>query len=158
MLNLIEHVADPVGVLRKAVDLLAPGGRIYIKTPNFRALDAILFRHRNWGGYHCPRHFVLFSRKGFAAAAARAGLRIEEFAYTQGTPFWSVSVLDQLRRWEFRRRLGAAARDLHPAMPFPAERRRLFFDFAQRAVRPALADDRDPVVRGTGGERRGPFD
>jgi 2-polyprenyl-3-methyl-5-hydroxy-6-metoxy-1,4-benzoquinol methylase len=118
MLNLIEHVADPVAVLRKARDLLAPGGRIYIKTPNFRALDARLFRHRNWGGYHCPRHFVLFSRDGFTTAAARAGLTVDRFAYTQGAPFWSVSILDLMRRFGLAEVSAQRPAIYHPAMPF----------------------------------------
>jgi SAM-dependent methyltransferase len=130
MLNLIEHVTDPVSVLAKARDLLEPGGRIYIKTPNFRALDAALFRYRNWGGYHCPRHFVLFSRDGFAAAATRAGLRIEAFAYTQGAPFWSVSVLDQLRRWGLVDVSAQRPAIYHPAMPF-LQAAAAAFDFAR---------------------------
>lgn len=98
MLNLIEHVADPVSVLTKARLLLTPSGRIYIKTPNFKALDAIIFRHRSWGGYHCPRHFVLFSAESFGLAAEKAGLSVEQMSYTQGAPFWAVSVLDTMRR------------------------------------------------------------
>ena len=117
MLNLIEHVADPVGILRKVGELLAPGGRIYIKTPNFRALDAMLFRHHNWGGYHCPRHFVLFSRPGLAAAAARAGLAVDQFAYTQGAPFWSVSILDLMRRLGLADVSAQRPAIYHPAMP-----------------------------------------
>ena len=55
MLNLVEHVADPAMVLTKAASLLAPGGRLIVKTPNTDTLDCRLFRHRNWGGFHCPR-------------------------------------------------------------------------------------------------------
>jgi len=131
MLNLIEHVADPVGVLRKARGLLAPGGRIYIKTPNFRALDALLFRHRSWGGYHCPRHFVLFSRKSFAAAAIAADLAIRRFAYTQGAPFWSVSILDILRRCGLAEVSAARPAIYHPAMPL-LQAAAALFDFARR--------------------------
>jgi len=96
MLNLIEHVADPIGVLQKASGLLSPTGRILIKTPNFDSLDARVFRHRNWSGYHCPRHFVLFNAESFARAAAKASLRIHTLRYTQGAPFWSGSILNYL--------------------------------------------------------------
>src|SRR5262249_12560671 len=74
MLNLIEHVASPVAVMRKAASLLSPDGRIWLQTPNFRALDARLFRHRNWAGYHCPRHWAILSEVGLQSALARAGL------------------------------------------------------------------------------------
>ena len=98
LLNLIEHVEDPVAVLAKMRGLLAPGGRILVKTPNHDSLDARLFRHRSWGGYHCPRHWVIFTPESFARAAAAAGLGIDRTELTQGAPFWAVSVLEALSR------------------------------------------------------------
>lgn len=96
MLNLIEHVADPVCVLRKLRTLLAPRGVLLIKTPNVDTLDARLFQRRYWGGLHCPRHFVLFTRESLIAAAERCGLRCERVWYTQGAPQWTCSVLGSL--------------------------------------------------------------
>ena len=93
LLNLIEHVADPLEVLRKVQRLLAPEGLALVKTPNTKSLDARVFRRRNWAGYHCPRHWVLFDRASFEATAERAGLRVAEFRYTQGAGFWALSVL-----------------------------------------------------------------
>lgn len=98
MLNLIEHVEEPVAVLRRIRSLLAPGGLVLIKTPNVDSLDARIFRHHNWAGYHCPRHWVLFTRKGFERAAAQAGLAPVEFHYTQGAPFWALSTIAVLAR------------------------------------------------------------
>jgi 2-polyprenyl-3-methyl-5-hydroxy-6-metoxy-1,4-benzoquinol methylase len=97
MLNLIEHVRRPDEVLAKARSLLAPGGLILIKTPNYDALDARIFRHRSWGGYHAPRHFVLFDRDSFTRVAKDQGLQVKSFAYAQGAPFWTVSALNELR-------------------------------------------------------------
>jgi SAM-dependent methyltransferase len=93
MLNLIEHVAHPDEVLTKTQSLLSEKGRVLIKTPNFRALDAVLFRHHGWGGYHCPRHFVLFNRESLDRTLNTAGLAVERFRYTQGAPFWAGSIL-----------------------------------------------------------------
>jgi SAM-dependent methyltransferase len=93
LLNLIEHVQDPLAVLRRARSLLSAAGRLVIKTPNHRSLDARLFRERNWGGYHCPRHWVIFTRESFEQIARSAGLRVVSSSYTQGAPFWTVSVL-----------------------------------------------------------------
>lgn len=98
LLNLIEHVDDPVSVLAKMRDLLAPGGRILAKTPNHDSLDARIFRHHSWGGYHCPRHWVIFTPESFARAVQSAGLKLERIELTQGAPFWAVSVLDWLGR------------------------------------------------------------
>jgi 2-polyprenyl-3-methyl-5-hydroxy-6-metoxy-1,4-benzoquinol methylase len=98
MLNFIEHVRQPDEILAKARRLLSPGGVLLIKTPNFTSLDVRIFRHRSWGGYHTPRHFVLFNRNSFARLAGAQGLRVASFSYTQGAPFWTVSVLNELRR------------------------------------------------------------
>jgi 2-polyprenyl-3-methyl-5-hydroxy-6-metoxy-1,4-benzoquinol methylase len=97
MLNLIEHVRRPDEVLGRARDLLSPDGLLLIKTPNFDALDAAIFRHRSWGGYHTPRHFVLFNQNSFRRVAEAQGLKVVSFAYTQGAPFWTVSMLNELR-------------------------------------------------------------
>ncbi len=97
MLNLIEHVKDPVSILKKMKTLLAPDGLILIKTPNHDSLDARLFRRRGWGGFHCPRHWVLFSPESFRRAAAKAGLDVESLALTQGAPFWAWSVLNLMK-------------------------------------------------------------
>jgi 2-polyprenyl-3-methyl-5-hydroxy-6-metoxy-1,4-benzoquinol methylase len=131
MLNVIEHVADPRAVLAKARELLKPGGRLIIKTPNFDALDARLFRHASWGGFHTPRHFVLFTKEGLTRLAAEVGFQIAEFSYTQGAPFWSVSVLDQLARLGLVSITPERPAIYHPLMPvlqvgFAA------FDFARR--------------------------
>ena len=79
-------------------NLLAPGGKILAKTPNHDSLDARLFRDSSWGGYHCPRHWVIFTPESFAAAIERAGLKVDKIAFTQGAPFWAVSALEWLGR------------------------------------------------------------
>lgn len=107
LLNLIEHVDDPVAVLAKMRSLLAPGGVMLVKTPNHDSLDARLFRHSSWGGYHCPRHWVIFTPESFGQAVASAGLRLERLEMTQGAPFWAVSALE----WLGRRGLVRTGRD-----------------------------------------------
>ena len=97
LLNLIEHVEAPLLVLQGLAAKLTDHGRILVKTPNWDSLDARLFRHRNWAGYHCPRHWVLFTRDSFERLVQAAGLRVLDFKYTQGAPFWAASVLNWLR-------------------------------------------------------------
>lgn len=98
MLNLIEHVESPIDILRKAGDLLSPQGRILLKTPNTDSLDARIFRHRDWAGYHCPRHWVLFTKESLERAVRSAGLTPNSITYTQGAPFWAASALGSLAR------------------------------------------------------------
>jgi SAM-dependent methyltransferase len=118
MLNLIEHVARPDQVLRQMRNILTEHGRILIKTPNYRSLDAVLFRHQGWGGYHCPRHFVIFSRQGLERMLHSAGLQIERFAYTQGAPFWSASIMNMLRRRGIIRINAERTYDQHPLLDY----------------------------------------
>jgi len=98
MLNLIEHLAHPDEVLAHTQSLLSEKGRVLIKTPNFQALDAVLFRLHGWGGYHCPRHFILFGRESLDRTLSTAGFTVERFRYTQGATFWAGSILVMLWR------------------------------------------------------------
>jgi len=93
MLSIIEHVPDPRSVLRRMADLLTDDGLLLVKTPNTATLDCRLFRHRNWGGFHCPRHFVLFTAAGLARLGAECGLEVVRSQYTQGAPQWALSVM-----------------------------------------------------------------
>jgi SAM-dependent methyltransferase len=116
MLNIIEHVADPVAVLSRVRTMLAPTGIILLKTPNTDSFDARLFRNRNWGGFHCPRHWVLFNCENFSTVADEADLQVRHLTYTQGAPFWTVSVLAALAQ---RRAVSTAERPMvrHPLFP-----------------------------------------
>lgn len=98
MLNLIEHVADPLAVLQKAGSLLAPGGVIVIKTPNTNSWDARLYKRTYWGGLHCPRHWVIFSEKSFRLLLQSTQLKITKLRYTQGAAFWAFSIIAALYR------------------------------------------------------------
>ena len=117
MLNLIEHVDNPKELLGKARSLLSPRGILIIKTPNTDSLDARLFRHRNWGGYHCPRHWTIFNRENFTAVVEEAGLKIRQFRYTQGAPFWTTSLLFYLGRKKWIRVSSERPVPNHPLYP-----------------------------------------
>jgi 2-polyprenyl-3-methyl-5-hydroxy-6-metoxy-1,4-benzoquinol methylase len=135
MLNLIEHVARPDMVLQKIAGLLHADGRILIKTPNFRALDARLFRHRSWAGYHCPRHFVLFSKHSLERTLEAAGLQIDQFSYTQGAPFWVPSMLELMRRRGLVSISAERPSFFHPLTPV-LQGVMAAFDFARRPFSP----------------------
>lgn len=137
MLNLIEHVPDPAAMLVKARELLAPGGLVWLQTPNFRALDARLFRDRSWTGLHCPRHFVIFSAAGLRQALAGAGLEPVRFTYTQAGSFWAGSLLGGGRARRPLARLADSPRPLvrHPLF-LPLAAAGAAFDFATARVRP----------------------
>ncbi|MCB0328294.1 MAG: class I SAM-dependent methyltransferase [Bdellovibrionales bacterium] len=97
-LNLIEHVADPLAMLRHFRELLTDDGVVILKTPNVDSIDARLFRTSYWGGLHCPRHWVLFNDTSIRKGIQSSGLRVRKLCFTQGAPFWTWSTLIALRR------------------------------------------------------------
>jgi len=135
VLNLIEHVADPLKVLNKAATLLNPNGAIIIKIPNYKSLDARIFKNTYWGGLHCPRHWVLFTKKSFSMLANLSGLTIKQFSYTQGAPFWGFSIL----HWLHTKKWISADKDkpiiYHPLFSIISVGAAIF-DFARRPFAP----------------------
>jgi 2-polyprenyl-3-methyl-5-hydroxy-6-metoxy-1,4-benzoquinol methylase len=73
--HVLEHLPDPVRTLRRAADLLAPGGRILMLTPNAGSLTFPCFREA-WYSLDAPRHLHLFAPATLRQACRRAGLRV----------------------------------------------------------------------------------
>jgi 2-polyprenyl-3-methyl-5-hydroxy-6-metoxy-1,4-benzoquinol methylase len=88
--HVIEHVHDPLALLRTAASLLAPGGEIFIDTPNVDAVGHSLYGP-DWRGLEPPRHLVLFSRQSLADAISAAGFGAIQFhPRTDALPFTAV--------------------------------------------------------------------
>ena len=103
MNQLIEHLEDPGNAMRKAREILRPGGVLIMETPSLEGPDARIFRSRYWGNWHAPRHWHLFSAASLGAAAERAGLRMVSVDYILCPFSWLHSVQYMLRErfgWE----------------------------------------------------------
>jgi SAM-dependent methyltransferase len=74
MVDVIEHVTDPVGALARAARALKPGGLLYLVTPDVGSLSARLLRGYWWGLR--PAHIYYFDRATMARALEKAGLRV----------------------------------------------------------------------------------
>ncbi len=80
MNHVIEHVPDPIAMLRQCLPLLKPTGRLIATTPNAASLGSRLFG-RHWRGLEAPRHLNVFSAASLYEAAAAAGLRVNTLSF-----------------------------------------------------------------------------
>jgi SAM-dependent methyltransferase len=76
--DVLEHVADPAEFLRELARLVAPGGHLFVSTPDVGSLAARVFGRR-WH-YYDRYHLGYFSRRTLEGAAGEAGF--EPIAFT----------------------------------------------------------------------------
>ena len=72
MSHVIEHVHDPITLLRACHGLLREGGQIWIDTPNLGSLGHSIYAE-NWRDLDPPRHLVLFTYSSLRWALSEAG-------------------------------------------------------------------------------------
>jgi SAM-dependent methyltransferase len=137
MHHVIEHVHDPVHTLSTCRRLLEKGGTLWIATPNAESLGYRRFGG-NWGGLECPRHLVVFSRRGLEVALRRAGYGDANVALDLGMYGSPATAADLNLRVTRGRRLGKLA----------VRAENLFGDTVG-LVLPALRDELVAVVRAT---------
>jgi 2-polyprenyl-3-methyl-5-hydroxy-6-metoxy-1,4-benzoquinol methylase len=92
MLQLIEHVDDPVKIAKRAFELLRPGGLFVVETPNVAGLDYKLFHRRWWGHYHFPRHWNLFSKASLTKMLEAQGFSVMRADQLISTSAWTISL------------------------------------------------------------------
>ena len=96
MIQTIEHVAEPLELLRSLRRILKPGGKAVIVTDNTDSFDFTIFKNSHWGGYHFPRHWNLFNRQSLAKLSKKADFDIEKIT-TQVSPVnWVYSIHNRL--------------------------------------------------------------
>jgi 2-polyprenyl-3-methyl-5-hydroxy-6-metoxy-1,4-benzoquinol methylase len=89
--HVIEHLRDPAATMRVIARLLAPGGLLYVGTPNVESL-AFRWNGRRWPGIEVPRHLWLFSPATLTRAIEQAGLVVRSLeTTTMPTLRWALA-------------------------------------------------------------------
>jgi 2-polyprenyl-3-methyl-5-hydroxy-6-metoxy-1,4-benzoquinol methylase len=130
--HVIEHVSDPVGLLRDCAKLLRPGGTVWIATPNLAAAGHRRFASA-WLHLDPPRHLVLFDGPSLMAATSAAGLRDarSQHPVPDAAPVYAASAT--IAR-------GEVAGPTPPPPPFPVRAAALGANLGAQ-VRPGLAEE-----------------
>jgi len=76
MRSYLEHEKQAFRVLEGAFRALKPGGKVYVKVPNYGSLNRKLIG-RNWCGFRLPDHVNYFTLESLRNLAASAGFDCE---------------------------------------------------------------------------------
>lgn len=104
MMDFIEHVTDPMRILRRAHRALVPGGELVVYTPNHRGMVVVLAKLLNAVGVRYPlqeifgrNHVCFFDDRSLPLALEQAGFAIrvqEQLAYDPSRPGQDISRLN----------------------------------------------------------------
>lgn len=86
MEQVLEHIPDPLEILRGIFRILKPGGALIVGTPNMRSLGAKIFG-KAWLNWHAPYHVSFYTRKSLALCAQKTGFVLEK-CITKTNSIW----------------------------------------------------------------------
>ncbi len=98
MFHVLEHIGDPVALLKECARRLTPDGRLIVNVPNFASWQS-RFAGPCWLHLDVPRHLVHFSPQTLAATLQRTGLKLSELRYAsfEHDPYgWVESTLNRI--------------------------------------------------------------
>jgi SAM-dependent methyltransferase len=86
--HVLEHLADPGAMLRRARDLLRPGATVLVRTP-VAGTYAWRTYGTHWVQLDAPRHLAIQSERSMRVLAERAGLSVGKVLYdSTAFQFW----------------------------------------------------------------------
>ena len=96
--NVLEHLSDPIGMLRLARRVLRPEGRIVVAVPNAAGLSSRIFGPY-WYAVSPPSHLQQFSPRSLGLAFCESGMLIDEvrgFDAQRMRILWTESVSEMI--------------------------------------------------------------
>jgi 2-polyprenyl-3-methyl-5-hydroxy-6-metoxy-1,4-benzoquinol methylase len=103
MWDVVEHVVDPVGLIVRARELLAPGGLLVIETQDIDSYFARALGPR-WHHYKHAEHIYHFNPQTVGTLLSDAGLRVTKLTHRYGGKYVSFHFIAE------------RATRLHPAL------------------------------------------
>lgn len=104
MYHALEHLPDPFKTLKKVSKIIADGGVLVIKGPNFGSFDRI-WHGINWMGYRVPIHLYYFTLLTYRMILEKASFSVQNIIFQYWDPIAHLAEI----------RLGDGIRADHPS-------------------------------------------
>ena len=86
--QVIEHVSNPRLFLDFLYSQLDSGGYLVVETPSSSGILFNTIIRKYWGGWHAPRHFLIFDRISLINLCAEAGFQVDSVKYIPSPFQW----------------------------------------------------------------------
>ena len=74
--SFLEHEVNPLPLLQECARVLAPGGKVFVRVPNFASVNRRVMGGK-WCGFRHPDHVNYFTPTSLADMGAKAGFRLK---------------------------------------------------------------------------------
>lgn len=95
--HVIEHLYDPLAVMKECRRILKDDGLMIVDCPNYDCYDRMLF-NENWNGIEAPRHINHFTKDALEKLLTDAGFDISKWKFKLPIP-----LLDKRSLYYFKR-------------------------------------------------------
>ena len=100
LFNVLEHLSNPIALLKACSERLNQGGKIIINVPNFKSTQA-RFSKELWLHLDPPRHLFHFSPESLQKLLSNIGMKGHSFSFVslEHDPFgWVESLINRITR------------------------------------------------------------
>lgn len=102
----IEHISNPLPIMKLWYKILQPNGTLTIATPNVNSLSFKLFKNY-WYFLTPPHHYIIFSPESLKISLEKIGFKIESIEFHSSSQcFWgSLDFMIQSKRIEKNKKI-----------------------------------------------------